>query len=284
MRGERSAFQINAATAAGLTEKRANAWAKLSLLEKRRLIRETINVSGGETLPAPTVETVGRIERDGFAIHMLVLTAERGLRLPALAFVPSRATGAATLYLHGTSMSADAAPGGPIDALVKQGQIVLGAELRGIGETAPGQDRPHWSNGRFGPGLREFFLAYLNGRSIVGMRTEDTLHWMRFFRDFQASGHKRPVHLVAQGAAAIPALHAATLAPDIFETVTLQNMVRAWEDMVSTADPIPAADVVHGALRHYTLADLVETVGQAKVRIVQPVDVVGRSAAAGRRP
>jgi len=280
MPGERSVFQINAALAAGLNEKRASTWSGLSVPEKHHLIRETISMRGDEIPPAPVVETVGRIERDGFAIHKLVLTAEPGLRLPALAFVPTRATGAATLYLHGTSMSADAAPGGPIDALVQKGQIVVAAELRGIGETAP---RPeHWSRGHFGPGMREFFLAYLIGESVVGMRAADVLLWSQFLRTFQASTRRDSVHLVAQGAATIPALHGAALAAGTFDTVTLINMVRSWDDIVGTPEPARAADIVHGALRNYTLSDLVDTIGPAKVKIVQPAGVSGRLSTLGR--
>jgi hypothetical protein len=237
-------------------------------------------LSEGETLPTPKVETVGRVERDGFTVHQLVLTAESGLRLPALAYVPARPTGAATLYLHGTSMVADAAPGGPIEALMRQGHVVVAAELRGLGETALPAARPDWSRGHFGSGVREFFLAYLMGKSVVGLRTADALLWARFLRDFQAPIPRESVHLVAQGAAAIPALHAAALAGDTFSSVTLKNMVRSWEDVVGTPEPARATDIVHGALRHYTLADLVETVGPAKVSVVQPAGVSGRDAAA----
>ena len=277
--GERSAFQINAATAAGLQERRASAWAQRSLAERRQVIRETVQLGDSDSLPTPTVETLGRVERDGFAIHKLVLSAETGLRLPALAYVPARATGAATLYLHGTSMSADAAPGGPIDALLRQGQIVVAAELRGLGETAPLPDKSDWSRGHFGPGQREFFLAYLKGKSVVGMRTADVLRWAQFLRGFQTPLRRESVHLVAQGAAAIPALHGAALAGEAFATVTLKNMVRSWEDVVATPEPARVADIVHGALRNYTLTDLIETVGAEKVSIVQPAEVSGRVAA-----
>jgi dienelactone hydrolase len=278
--GERSAFQINAATAATLQAQRTSAWARLTLPEKRQLIRDTVQLSDGDTLPTPKIETLGLVERDGFAIHKLVLTAESGLRLPALAFVPTRATGAATLYLHGASMVADAAPGGPIEALMRQGHIVVAAELRGLGETAPPATRPDWSRGHFGPGLREFFLAYLMGKSVVGLRTTDVLLWTRFLRGFEAPLPRGSIHLMAQGAAAVPALHAAALAGDAFTSVTLKNMVRSWEDMVGTPEPARAADIVHGALRNYTLADLVETVGPSKVNIVEPVGVSGRDPAA----
>lgn len=103
-----------------------------------------------------------KIERAGYSIHKLALTVDAGLKLPALAFVPSKPNGSATLYLHGTSMQADAAPSGPIEALVKLGQIVLAAELRGIGETE-------------------------TGHSYVGMRVEDTAAWTRFLKTFHAA-------------------------------------------------------------------------------------------------
>ncbi|MBI4658293.1 MAG: hypothetical protein HY735_05485 [Verrucomicrobia bacterium] len=115
------------------------------------------------------------------------------------------------------------------------------------------------------------------------MRTEDILQWARFLRGFQAPGSRRSVHLVAQGAAAISALHRAALNPDAFYTVTLRNMVRSWEDMVSTPEPVQAADVVHGALRHYTLADLIELAGREKTALAEPVDGSGRVAAIGPR-
>ncbi|MFM8536751.1 MAG: hypothetical protein ACKOES_01580, partial [Planctomycetaceae bacterium] len=42
----------------------------------------------------------------------------------------------------------------------------------------------------------------------------------------------RPVHLVAVGEAAIPALHAAALEPERFASVRLVNMVPSWADVV----------------------------------------------------
>src|SRR5690606_30032758 len=113
------------------------------------------------------------------------------------------------LYLHGVSMKADAAPGGPIDHLVKQGHVVLAAELRGIGETETGHDKREWGKGRFGPDNLEIFLAYLMGKSFVGMRTEDAHQWLRYLKEGSlTNGKPSELHLVAVGEAAIPALHA----------------------------------------------------------------------------
>ncbi|TXT29403.1 MAG: Uncharacterized protein FD138_2429 [Planctomycetota bacterium] len=205
------------------------------------------------------------------------------MRLPALAFVPEKPNGIATLYLHGTSMKADAAPGGPIEALVKQGQIVLAAELRGIGETETGHNKKVWGRVHFGQDVQEVFLAYLLGRSFVGMRVEDTVAWTQFLKTFQTTSNKpNELHLVAIGEAAIPALHTAALDPDLFRTVTLRNMLRTWEELAAaTESHDQAVNVVHGALQHYDLPDLIEMAGAAKVKVLEPADPLGKTFASG---
>lgn len=287
MEGERSVFQINADIAAQLKSERAGRWNRLSADEKRKLVRETIGNSSHLTPPAgqsastPTVETVGKITRDGYVIHKIILAPEPGLRLPALAFVPPQPNGIKSLYLHGMSMKTDAAPGGPIESLVKQGQIVLAAELRGIGETETGHGRNVWGRIHFGQDIQEVLIAYLLGRSYVGMRTADVAHWTSFLKTYQPTGQKpTEMHLVAIGEAAIPALHAAALDPDTFQTVTLNGMLRSWEELVSATESLnQAVNIQHGALKHYDLPALVELAGAGKVRLEAPADAMGKPVA-----
>jgi dienelactone hydrolase len=278
MPGERSVFQINASIAASLKKTRAAKWRSLSDDDKRELVRDTIGARTPDALPAPKVEAIAKIERDGYSIQKLILAVDERLRLPALAFVPAKPTGPATLYLHGVSMAQDAAPGGPIETLVKQGHIVLAAELRGIGETETGHDKRDYGYGRFGRDNQEIFLAYLMGRSSVGMRTEDVATWTRFLKDFALAGVKpSELHLTAIGEAAIPALHAAALAPDAFRAVTLRGMIPSWEAIVRATETFDqAVNVVHGALKHYDLPDLAKLAGADRVMITEPRDPMGR--------
>lgn len=279
MPGERSVFQINAGIAASLKQARTASWRKLSADEKRRLVRETIGARPLDALPAPKVETLAKIERGGYAIHKLVLTVDERLHLPALAFVPAKPSGPATLYLHGVSMAQDAAPGGPIETLVKQGHIVLAAESRGIGETETGHDKRDYGYGRFGRDNQEIFLAYLMGKSFVGMRTEDVAIWTRVLKGFKPI----ELHLVAIGEATIPALHVTALAPDTFRTVALRRMIPSWEAVVRTPETFDqAVNIVHGALKHYDLPDLMGLAGVGKVKLQEPADVMGRVGGAGK--
>ena len=279
MDGEKSVFQINAEIAQRLKTERSPTWLAMSDVAKRDVIRETISARPLNDLPQPVVSSVGSVKRDGYSIEKLILTQGSSIPLPALAFVPNIPSGEVTLYLHGNSMAADASPGGPIEKLVRSGQIVVAAELRGIGETDTGFEKRDWGRGRFGHDVQEILLAYLSGRSYVGMRANDVSVWSRYVaRRWELT--PKQMHLVATGEAAVPALHAAALQTGTaaaFETITLRGMISSWEDVVSATDNHDQlVNAVHGALRHYDLPDLADLVGRQRVLVESPVDAVGR--------
>ena len=274
--GERSVFQINTDLAVALKASRSQPWSALDPAGKRRLIRKVIGAKEGAP-PPPNTMVVGTAFRGDTTIHKLTLEVAPGLRLPALAFLPQQPSGAFTLYLHGRSMREDAAPGGPIDALVKQGHTVVSAELRGIGETETGVRRQAFGAGRFGRDNLEILTAYLMGKSYVGMRTEDVASWLQVLRSGTLPfPPAKEIHLVAIGEATIPALHAATLQPEAFATVSLQGMIPSWEPIVQGPECFDqSVNVVHGVLRHYDLPDLVDLLDPKKVSRPNPVNVMG---------
>ena len=291
MHGEKSVFRLNADLEGRLRKQRTARWTSLTNAQRRALVQETIGCRTGlPTVPGqpaksddhsgvienPSYKSVGAIQRDGYVIEKLILVRGSSIPLPALAFVPANPSGPACLYLHGESMQSDAAPGGPIEALVRQGQLVLAAELRGIGETETGHDKRDYGRGRFGRDVQEIFLAYLIGRSYVGMRTDDIAAWSSLLATYRASKERDALHLIAVGEAAIPALHAAALWPQRFASVRLRNMIRSWSEVVTTPESInQAASIVHGALKQYDLPNLIELVGDRPVSAEEPVDVLG---------
>lgn len=278
MKGERSVFQINAEQEKALKRKREPVWAKMDTAGRRELIRETIGLNAESLRYAtPTSEVVGTIKRKGYIIEKIIISPEPGIKLPALAFVPPNPKGEVVLYLHGVSMTEDAKPGGAIEKLMKEkGRIVLAAELRGIGETETGHDKRDYGRGRFGRDVQEIFLAYLMGSSYVGMRTVDVAAWTDFLASYKNTKGQNKIHLIAQGEAAIPALHAAALDSNRFESVGFNETIKSWAEVVSTPENLnQAVSVVHGALKHYDLSDLIEMVGKDKVKSKNRVDVLG---------
>jgi len=303
--GERSVFQINAESERSLRPGRQAAWAARTPAERRALVRETIGglgpnqkpgeverqaVAGARQLGSADPEVgravvppklVGSVARDGYRIDKLVLEPEPGISLGALAFVPAAGGREATLYLHGAGARTDAAPQGPIERLVRQGQTVYAVELRGTGETETGHHKADYGRGLFGRDVQEIFLAYLLGRTFVGMRTDDVGSACQDLEGYglaTAAGPPAQLHLVAIGETAIPALHAAALEPERFSSVRLVNMIPSWAHLVASPGSLDqAVNVVHGALLHYDLPDLVELAGGPdKVRLEAPLDAWGK--------
>jgi pimeloyl-ACP methyl ester carboxylesterase len=206
------------------------------------------------------VET-GRVDRADYHIDKFVLHTASGVPLPGLTYHPQKPGRDAYLYLHEAGKHADGAAGGPIEKLVNEGSVVVSIDLRGTGETAGG--RPDALLGD----SKTYFLAYLLGQSLTGLHTDDVLAGAQFVANYKTKT-PRKVHLVGVGRAAIPALHAAALEPDVFASVTLRGGPEAWSPVIS--QPVPKGlltTTVHGALKTYDLPDLVRTLDPAKLRI-----------------
>jgi len=74
----------------------------------------------------------------------------------------------------------------------------------------------------------------------------------------------------------VPALHAAALEGDLFESVALRQAMTSWQEVLGARLPADQLqNTVHAALTAYDLTDLTATLGE-KLRITQPVDARGR--------
>ncbi len=212
------------------------------------------------------------LKRTGYRITKLVLEPEPGIELPALVFLPSEPAGNVYLYVDGRGKQSDAGPGGPIEKLVRQGNLVMAVDLRGMGETAL---RKKVSDYYLQD--EEYYLAYLLGRSLVGMRAEDVLICARFLASYRTGSTPRRVNLVGIGDAGIPVLHAAALSPEMFASVLLRQTLASWSDVAR--NPIVKTDqllnAVHGVLRFYDLPDLVKLIGPSQMRIEEPTSASG---------
>ncbi len=268
MPNERSVFDINVEYETQLAAKRHEFWSNTPKAEALKAVREIVKVSELDKLPPVKFSTAGTVERSGYRIDKLIIEPAHGMPLPALAFIPANSDKKAFLYISDVGKQTDASPGGPIEQIAVKGHIVLAVDLRGFGETRHGGKR--WYSGTFGPNAGHFYLSYLLGRSLVSLWTEDILCCTRFLAGYQAGDKPHSVNLVGAGDAAIPALHAVTLEPQLFESLTLRRMPSSWSDLVripATTNQI--ATIVHGALKTYDLPDLVNSIGSNKIRIEQ---------------
>ena len=273
LEGARSVYDINVDFEKELAKERAAFWEASSKEDALGKVRETVGVRPLGDIPELEVETVGKAERDGYEIVKLILRPEPGIAIPALAFIPPEGADTACLYVHGKGKAADAAPGGAIEKLVLEGALVLAPDLRAMGETASTAATGDWKF-RFGAGWKDFYRAYLLGKSYVGMRTEDILLCVRFLSAYRNDGKPRPIQLRAFGEAGVPAIHAAALEPGLIASLHVGDALSAWADVVAAPEArLQLQSTVHGALRFYDLPRLLATLDADKVTVSNPLSI-----------
>jgi pimeloyl-ACP methyl ester carboxylesterase len=249
---EKTPYYYNAEMAARLASSRVRKDAD----ELRSIVQRGIGV---ET-PVPPAVVRSKNPR-------LILEPEPGIKIPAVVFAPAEPKDAdRILYVHGGGKSRDP------EALRKwrsAGHVVVAVDLRGMGETEP--EAPHRGMANFfSPEWKEAYISFNMGRPLLGQRVRDLLS---VIGALDTDG--RGFHVVAVGAAAPVALHAALIDARI-RALTLEDMVISWTAVAKTAITInQLSNVVPGALKFYDLPDLAATLTPRPLTIVSPRDPVG---------
>lgn len=267
----KSAFDITAETEDALAKQRAKWQESHSKEELQKEVRRLIGVAPDVT--GARSNAVGKIQRDGYVIFKYTYETEPGVFVPALGFNPEKPLKDSwtVLYLCGEGKALDAAPGGPIEKLVKEGRRVVALDLRGLGETAPAPLDPK-KPGYFGVDFRESFMALHLNRPLLGQRVHDLLSVLQNYE-------KGEFEVIATGPAGPAALHAAALDSRI-KALTLDRSLVSWSSVAKT--PVSynqLTNVVPGALKVYDLPDLVKAIAPRKVTITNPVDAAGKPVA-----
>lgn len=262
---ERSVFELNATYEKDLAKQRAELWRKHSPEEMNAKIQKLLGVRDASELKPPVVRDIGRIQRDTYHIDKLVLRTDSGATLPGLTWHPPGPSDDAYLFLHDKGKLGDTGTDGPIMRLMEEGHVAITIDLRGQGETGTAKRDPLLTD------WKTYYLAYLLGKPLLGMRVEDALAAEDFVAYYEKErDDPREVHLVGVGQAGIFALHAAALQPRLFASVTLRDVPTDWASVVR--QPVPSGhleNAVHGALAIYDLPDLVSLVSNGKIRFEQ---------------
>ena len=269
----RSVYDLNEDTEKELAARRDVAW---KVEDKTALLAEVRRLAGIRPLsdlPTPKVESLRVVTRQDYTVETLVISPENGVFLPALWFAPEKSKPrAVTLYVHQQGKAADAGEGKSIERLVSAGQAVLAVDLRGMGQT----QAPFAGNGGYTAEYQDAAIAYLLGRSYVGMRAEDILTCARYAGARVAGdGGQGPIHLIAVGNVGIPAIHAAAMEPAMFADVAISQMLVSWAAIVhDRVSQYQMPNIVHGALKCYDLPNLATTLG-TKITVKEPVNPSG---------
>lgn len=262
MADEKSVFDLNADYAATLKMVRTKTWSLLTAEQRRDQIRSVLKLRRIDERKPPRWEDRGRVSRSSYHIDRLVLHTDQGHIIPGLTYHPVIPSDEAYLYLHDGGKAAAGKSVGAIEKLVSEGFAVVSVDLRNQGELADAKADPLLTD------WKTYSLAYLLGDCILAYRVEDALNAGDFVAYYQKDRAKpRKVHLVAEGAACITALHAAVLQPGLFSSVTLKSCPKSWESLLKETRPVGQLDsIVHGVLKTYDLPDLIELIGSDRVK------------------
>jgi cephalosporin-C deacetylase-like acetyl esterase len=238
---------MNAALAQKLYEKRAGAGGK----DIPRLVRTRLAIAAGRATPQSVKHA--SIERQGYMIEKIEIRPEAGITVPALAFVPSGGPPRkqAVLYVNAAGKAADAREGGPVEAMVRAGNVVLAIDPRGWGESA----NPPGQRGDDSAGNKTAMRALLVGKSMAGMQTEDVLsafEWLAARTDVNPGR----ISIIGKGNGGVLALYAAALEPRI-SRVACEKSPTSYMDIVRAKMQSGITGiVVPGVLRDFDLPDV----------------------------
>jgi len=261
LEGARSFFDLQAAEQAALAEGRSASWdlAKrdaAAQAERLAEVRALVGLPGSDELAAAEFRAAGEVEHAGRLWEKRLCRPEPGIVLPALVARPEGEVRGAVLWIDGAGKDAVHGEAETVADWLERGLLVCAVDLRGYGETASVPWRYRATTEAMGLNSPEAFIAYMLGRSFVGLRAADLLRTAAALAE-ELPG-EAPVHLVARGHAAVPALHAAALERERFARVDLAGGLESWVSLCDgpVMDGWQLENAVHGALRAYDLPDL----------------------------
>ncbi len=232
--------------------------------------------------PAPAVFT-GRYRREGYAVERYFLETP-DYPIPLLLLVPDGpGPHPGLVYLAPEGKQTRAGRGDRLEELVRDGYAVLAPDVVGLGELGPGAFEGHGYEFRVGRGsVAIWYLALLDGRSLVGMRAGDVARCVAFLGDRADVDGGRITVLGERGLATV-ALHAAAFEKTIRRIVLVEPLL-SYEALVTSRyyDPGSIHETVAGALPRYDLPDLVAALGSRPVLLVDPRDQLGQPASRDR--
>jgi dienelactone hydrolase len=273
---DKSVFDLNAERARALRAARDSSIAKRPIDEFRRAVRESLGLGDRKIAPGRS-GLEGTIERPGFTIHKIFFEFEPELALPVLDIRAAKKRGPELPVVKlGVDWSRELTTDRAVEELLESSGWVLLTNPRGMGEADPGisagrRDSP------FGHDVKEAFLSIHLARPLLGQRVADILSLLEAVK--AGSAAKSGFRVIGVGTAGPIVLHAALLdEKGLIQDVVLERSLVSWDDVVEKGvSRGQLGNVVPGALLTYDLPDLAARLAPRPLRIVSPVDAMGRA-------
>jgi cephalosporin-C deacetylase-like acetyl esterase len=229
------------------------------------------------------------VPRKGLRIEKVQFLSEPGIYIPAWVFVPENRTAGSTpiLYVNESGKDGDGmefegseASGvrpGLLETLTHRGNLVIAADLRGIGETRPEHGSRSAGNAfahLFNVETAFAYLAWYMDRSLFGMRVQDLLRTVDYALS-RSDAAGAAVRVIGKDMGALWALYAAAMDKRVAAAVCHGGLI-SYRALTTGDRYLHGADVfLPDVLEHFDLPQVAAAAG-GRVTLLAPVDAMRR--------
>jgi cephalosporin-C deacetylase-like acetyl esterase len=239
----------------------------------------------------PGVRSIVTTPREGYRVDKIEFLSEPGIYIPAWVFVPEgRSKPLRTiLYLNDEGVPSDGmeyadgeASGlthGVLDQLVRSGNLVIAADVRGSGLTRA-LDTSSLSSRDFGQlfdvDTGAAYAAWSMDRSLLGMRVQDVVRCVDYTLQREGTD-PRWLHLIGKGRAALWCL-CATALDDRIPNLICAGGLLSYRTLALADRYLYGADVfVPGVLHHFDLPEIASSIAPRPLIFIEPKDGMKRT-------
>ncbi len=236
--------------------------------------------------------------REGYRIEKIQFLSEPGIYIPVWVYVPDNkvpdnklGVSPTILYVNDEGMEkegmefkgAEESEHGHavLDTLVREGNLVVAVDVRGIGETRPAHNPASSASGEF----RQLFdletamayMAWFTDQSLLGMRVQDVVRSVDYVTS-RKDADARHLHVIGKGMGGLWCLYAAALDSRIRSLISVQSLL-SYRSLTQVDRYRYGADVfVPDALLHLDLPQVAAAIAGRSLTLVQPQDAMKNTA------
>lgn len=196
---------------------------------------------------------------DDYEIRYMVINTVPELELGGIALAPQTDQRDAWLYLRDNGSNAITSESEEAGTRARAGDLVLFADLRGIGGVVASPVNPFDRYERYGTEHWFASTSVMMGTSVAAQRTHDVIRWIRYLREIGFGADR--IRVSARGQAGLYALLAFVLAGKPAEFVW-ENPIADWIDVIHNRDYDYATFnervAVFGIARCFSMRDLLD--------------------------
>lgn len=219
--------------------------------------------------------------REGYRIDKIEFLSEPGIYIPVWVFVPEARSRALRTVLYfddqgvqSDGMEFDGLTHGILDELVRDGNLIIAADVRGSGATRPSDTSRH-SDDKYGQlfdmDTRAAYAAWSMDSSLLGMRVLDVVRCVDYTMQREGVDTRR-LHLIGKGDAALWCLFAAALDDRITNLICtdclLSYRTLAMADRYLYGAGVFIPDILH----HFDLHEIAAAIAPRPLAFIEPRD------------